>query len=166
MLVLVLGLYGCGNDSTTAENTQPASSEQSSAESSDNPLVGTYEVVMFEDGKAVDNATLPPGQARLLKVNADGTWILRDMMTGVEGTWEMRGERLVLRPTKGPAGPAPAEAEPMVLEPQPDRTRLVIVEPADAAGMIEMRYDPEIEQKMQEATQKRMQEGDEPRQNP
>jgi hypothetical protein len=67
-------------------------------------LVGTYEAVMYLKGSAVSNRSLPVGQVMLFKLNGNGTWQMHNMLSGWEGKWTLRKNRVEMITLVGTTG--------------------------------------------------------------
>ncbi len=103
-------------------------------------FIGTYDVVMILKGKVIDNATLPPGQVKILELRANGTWLMHDMMSGWDGTWSIKND-LSLKTLNGPAGKL-KKPDTFGLAPSPDRSRLLIKNAKDKKNTLEFRWNP------------------------
>jgi len=48
------------------------------------PYVGTYDVVRFDKGKPIDNRSLPSGQVMIMELKKDGSFQMRNFLSGFE----------------------------------------------------------------------------------
>lgn len=119
--------------------------------------VGTYEAVQFLDGKRVENETQPPGVRLWLTMKADSTWLIRNLLSGWSGTWELKNGKIIQTTIEGPAGEL-KKKEITTLEIKPTQDGVILVTPKENNTWMEFIPDPEIEKKISDAIQMRWKE--------
>jgi hypothetical protein len=87
------------------------------------------------------------------ELRRNGTFQMRNFLSGFDGTWKVEKGHVRITITDGPAGKL-KKPDSILLKPQPDRRRLVVVHPKATAGQLEFRFDPTI----RERVRRRMQE--------
>jgi hypothetical protein len=154
LLCLLTGCFSPKNPPAEV-GEQDRSTTGSEVVSEPDSYVGIYRVATLVDGKAVDRDSLPPGQRMVMEIKADKTWIMSNMLTGLEGSWEDKGDNLLLVPKMGPAGEL-KDQTPMVLLPKPDRSHLVMEPQEGSEGSFEIYYDPNAKKDIEVAMRKQM----------
>lgn len=100
----------------------------------------------------MDMSMIPIGQRPLFELKADSTWVIKDLMSMMQGTWKMKDGTLVLTEVKEANG-KDAKPNELIFKPTPDRSRLVGVPKKGEDGWMEFTYDPESYDKIDKAIQ-------------
>lgn len=105
--------------------------------------VGTYEVIQFQAGKAIDNKSLPVGKVLIASLKKSGSFRMSGIFAGYNGTWKLKDKKIEIVISTGPSGKRLLPNH-LTMKPAPDRSRLVLVAPKDMAGQLEFRWNQHI----------------------
>jgi len=107
------------------------------------PPVGIYRVEWCDkNGKNLSPSNLPVGQKRWMEVHPNKRWILRDFLSGFEGTWKKSKTGFDLLALVGPAG--------KLKKPETMKLKLIkanvyeFFEPKNPSNRMRFYYDPQF----------------------